>query len=275
MADEFSFDVFLSHSSRDKDVIRELAERLKRDGLRVWFDQWEIKPGDSIPSKIEEGLEHSRVLVLCMSANAFGSDWSQLEAGTFRFRDPLNKDRRFVPLRLDDAPIKGSLAQFLYINWLLQDREQEYPKLLESCRQLVKPAALEPQVTGEKIAEKAIQLANKYRPEAYAFSPDGKLVLSAENTKTVRLWDVKTGRCLRVFKGHTDSPVWSVVWSANQRRALSSAKDMTVRLWNVETGQCLRVFEAHSGPVKCVGWSTDQRRAISGCWMWGEDNLRL
>ena len=57
--------------------------------------------GDSIPAKIEEGLEHSRVLVLCMSANAFGSEWAQLEAGTFRFRDPLNKERRFIPLRLD------------------------------------------------------------------------------------------------------------------------------------------------------------------------------
>ena len=56
------------------------------------------------------------MLVLCMSAQAFGSDWAQLEAGTFRFRDPLNRERRFIPLRLDDAPIKGSLAQFLYIN---------------------------------------------------------------------------------------------------------------------------------------------------------------
>ena len=52
-------------------------------------------------AKIEEGLEHSRVLVLCMSANAFGSDWAQLESGTFRFRSPLNKERRFLPLRLD------------------------------------------------------------------------------------------------------------------------------------------------------------------------------
>ena len=66
-------------------------------------------------AKIEEGLERSRVLVLCMSAHAFGSDWAQLESGTFRFRDPLNKERRFLPLRLDDAPTKGSLAQFLYI----------------------------------------------------------------------------------------------------------------------------------------------------------------
>ena len=132
MADDFKYDVFLSHSSKDKEVVRGVAERLRGDGLRVWFDEWEIRPGDSIPAKIEAGLEHSRVLVLCMSAQAFGSDWAQLEAGTFRFRDPLNQHRRFIPLRLDDAPIKGSLAQFLYINWRAEDREQEYAQCLEA-----------------------------------------------------------------------------------------------------------------------------------------------
>jgi hypothetical protein len=82
MADEFSFDVFLSHSSKDKAIARDVAERLRRDGLRVWFDEWVLRAGDSIPAKIEEGLEHSRVLacpavasarrrMLCMSANAF------------------------------------------------------------------------------------------------------------------------------------------------------------------------------------------------------------
>ena len=129
MSDEFSFDVFLSHSSKDKDVVRAIAERLRAAGLRVWLDEWILRPGHNIQHEIDEGLEHSRVLVLCMSANAFGSDWAQLEAGTFRFRDPLNKERRFIPLRLDDAPIKGSLAQFLHINWLRPDREQEYAKL--------------------------------------------------------------------------------------------------------------------------------------------------
>ena len=134
MPDEFPYDVFLSHSAKDKAVVRPLAERLRKDGVKVWFDEWVLKPGDSIPAKIEEGLERSRVLVLCMSANAFGSDWAQLESGTFRFRDPLNKERRFLPLRLDDAPIKGSLAQFLYINWLPAARKQQYAKLLEACR---------------------------------------------------------------------------------------------------------------------------------------------
>jgi hypothetical protein len=118
MPEDFRYDVFLSHSAKDKAAVRPVAERLKKDGLKVWLDDWKIRPGDNIPSKIKEGLEHSRVLVLCMSANAFGSDLAQLESGTFRFRDPLNQDRRFTPLRLDDAPIKGSLAQFFYINWL-------------------------------------------------------------------------------------------------------------------------------------------------------------
>src|SRR5436190_12702563 len=134
MSEPSGFDVFLSYSAKDKPVVRAVAERLRADGLRVWFDDWEIRPGDHIAAKIENGLEHSRVLVLCMSANAFGSDWSQLEAGTFRFRDPLNQERRFIPLRLDDAPVKGSLAQFLHIDWRAGAREESYPKLLEASR---------------------------------------------------------------------------------------------------------------------------------------------
>ena len=134
MAETFAYDVFLSHSAKDKAVVRPLAKRLRADGLRVWFDEWEIKPGDSIPAKIEDGLEHSRVLLLSMSTNALGSDWAQLESHTFRFRDPLNKERRFIPVRLDDAHPKGSLAQFLYIDWRPENREQEYAKLLEACQ---------------------------------------------------------------------------------------------------------------------------------------------
>jgi hypothetical protein len=111
MSEPFDYDVFLSHSAKDKAVVRPLAERLRKDGVKVWFDEWVLKPGDSIPAKIEEGLERSRVLVLCMSAHAFGSDpaTAGLESGTFRMRghhalrDPLNKERRFLPLRLGDA----------------------------------------------------------------------------------------------------------------------------------------------------------------------------
>jgi hypothetical protein len=142
----------------------------------VWFDEWVLKPGDSIPAKIEEGLEHSRVLALCMSANAFGSDWAQLEAGTFRFRDPLNKERRFIPLRLDDAPIKGSLTQFIYIDWRpAADREQEYMKLLAACQ----PTAA-PLVDGTKRGGKdAIGVSGGVTQEEPASTSPDRVVVNA------------------------------------------------------------------------------------------------
>jgi WD40 repeat protein len=264
MSDQFIFDVFLSHSSRDKAVVRDVAERLRKDGLRVWFDEWVLRPGDSIPAKIEEGLEGSRVLVLCMSAQAFGSDWARLESYTFRFRDPLNKERAFVLLRLDKSPIKGSLALFLYINWLAEEREQEYAKLLEACRPPAKPKA-EVEAARDQAAERAIQLDYKAGILAYAFSPDGKRALSGGYDHTVRLWDIESGHCLRVLEGHTDD-VCSVALSADQRRALSGSSDRTVGLWDVETGRRLLTFGGHTDRVLSVAWSADQRRSLSGSW---------
>jgi small GTP-binding protein len=262
MADDFKYDVFLSHSSKDKAVVHALAERLRADGLRIWFDDWELPDGDNNPAKIEEGLAHSRALVLCMSSHAFGSDWAKLEGYTFRFRDPLNKKRRFIPLRLDESSIKGDLTQFIYINWLLKDREQEYAKLLEACRRPSKITTAEAQTTREEIAEKVIQLGSKMDIYAYAFSLDGKFTLTGGNDETVRLWDMETGTCLRMFKGHTNY-VETVVWSADLRRALSGSGDTTMRLWETQTGRCLRVFKGHMSPVRGVAWSADQDRALS------------
>ena len=41
----FTYDVFLNHSAKDKAVVRPLAERLRADGVKVWFGEWEIMPG--------------------------------------------------------------------------------------------------------------------------------------------------------------------------------------------------------------------------------------
>lgn len=154
-------------------------------------------------------------------------------SNTFRFRDPLNKERRFIPLRLDEAMIKGSLAQFLYINWLPDEREQEYAKLLEACRPLAKPTLAEAAIAREQVTEKVIQLNPKGTTfGAYAFSPDGNRALACSSNNTVHLCDVGTGKYLRAFKGHTRE-VNDVAWSADQRLALSGDSKGGIRVWDL------------------------------------------
>jgi small GTP-binding protein len=265
MADEFTYDVFLSHSVKDKEVVRPIAERLRADGLRVWFESWEISlvaTKSRRAEKIEEGLEHSRVLVLCLSVHAFG-EWAQLEASTFRFRDPLNKERRFISLRLDEAHTDVALEQFSYIKWFPEQRNQEYVKLLEACRPPVQPLTAQPSGARLEFAEEVRQLGSTFSIYDYAFSPDGSRAITAGRDNPMRLWDTKTGRLVSLFKGHTNA-VWSVAWSPDQCQVLSGSSDDTVRLWNIETENCLRVFEGHHDYVRSVSWSADQRFALSG-----------
>ncbi len=263
MADQFNYDVFLSHSVKDKPIVRELAERLRKDGLRVWLDEWVLKPGDHVQAKIEEGLEQSRVLVLCMSANAFGSDWAQLEAGTFRFRDPLNRERRFIPLRLDAADIKGSLVQFLYINWLPEAREPEYAKLVEACQ----PSRHQflPESTEENLpfTEKDFSNGHKGHINVMAISPDGMQVLTGGDDDTLRLWELVSGRCLLVLKGHTNR-IWSVAWKDDGQQALSGSDDGTVRLWDIPNRRCLKVLGFNDEWVRSIAWRKDGQQALFG-----------
>jgi len=61
VSSEFQYDVFLSHNAKDKPRVRRLAERLRSAGLRVWFDEWVIQPGDG-PSPVgREGVAKGRV----------------------------------------------------------------------------------------------------------------------------------------------------------------------------------------------------------------------
>lgn len=239
MPEEFAYDVFLSHSAKDKAVVRPLAERLRQDGLKVWFDEWEIKRRDSIPAKIEEGLEHSRVLVLCMSAQAFGSDWAQLEAGTFRFRDPLNQDRRFIPLRLDDSLVKGSLAQSLYINWHSKAREMEYEKLLEACQPQAKPTSAK---QAHLLALDRVCRGHAGKVFDVSVTPDGRTAASCSEDGEVRIWDVAEGICRQCCVGHKAS-VFAVAITHDGSKVISGGKDRTIRIWNAATGDCLGVSE--------------------------------
>lgn len=75
-----TFDVFISHASEDKaEVVRPLATALKGAGLSVWYDEFELKIGDSLRRKIDKGLASSRFGVVVLSKAFFGRGWPEYE----------------------------------------------------------------------------------------------------------------------------------------------------------------------------------------------------
>lgn len=73
------YDVFVSHASEDKDVARPLAEALRERGLAVWFDEQELRIGDSLRRKIDQGIARSRFGIVILSAPFFSKGWPQYE----------------------------------------------------------------------------------------------------------------------------------------------------------------------------------------------------
>jgi WD40 repeat protein len=67
---------------------------------------------------------------------------------------------------------------------------------------------------------------------------DGRRVVSASWDNTLRIWDRKTGACLRIFKGHIGS-VNSIALSTDGQRVVSGSNDKTLRIWDAEFGVCL------------------------------------
>lgn len=55
--------VFISHSARDADWARLFAQALKQRGVTVWFDEFDVRPGESLRDALESGLRSSDVLV--------------------------------------------------------------------------------------------------------------------------------------------------------------------------------------------------------------------
>lgn len=74
------YDVFISHASEDKKTVaRPLFEKLSSAGLKVWYDESELKIGDSLRRKIDEGLNASKFWVVILSKDFFRKDWTKYE----------------------------------------------------------------------------------------------------------------------------------------------------------------------------------------------------
>ncbi len=96
-----------------------------------------------------------------------------------------------------------------------------------------------------------------------AVTADGRRVLSGSHDRTLRLWDLQTGRLLRTFIGHLDG-VFTVATSPDGRAAFSASHDGTFMLWDLQTGEPRLVVSEDGDPLYSAAVTPDGQFALSG-----------
>jgi hypothetical protein len=108
--------VFLSHSSRDKPAVEELARRLAKEGIQAWLDKWHLIPGDPWQPAIENALAESETCAVFVGPSGFGP-WQNEEMRAAIDQRVRDSGRRFrvVPVLLPGAKRaeRSSLPTFL------------------------------------------------------------------------------------------------------------------------------------------------------------------
>ena len=108
--------VFLCHAHEDKDrFVIAFATDLRRLGIEVWLDTWEIRPGDPLVERIfDDGIRNSDAMIAVVSRHSVNKPWvkEELSAGVVRkIRDGI----RLIPIILDDVEVPQSLSSTLWV----------------------------------------------------------------------------------------------------------------------------------------------------------------
>jgi hypothetical protein len=129
------YDVFLSHNRQHKAWVRELCRLLRGEGLKVFFDEDSIDPGENVVRAIERAIEASRHVILVATHSSMASEWVAMETALSIYKDPAASKTMLLPVmleKLEPALIPLSLRALNYIDLTdLRTRDREFARLLK------------------------------------------------------------------------------------------------------------------------------------------------
>jgi hypothetical protein len=146
--------VFVSYARGDRSVAEEIVQALTRASISVWVDSWELKAGDSIASRVREGLAASDFLVVLLSPESASSRWVRDEVDLALSTELRQRSITVVPAILRDCEVSPSLRSFLPID-LRGDRASGISRLVEriSLAQDIDFSRLDPRRFEELVAD--------------------------------------------------------------------------------------------------------------------------
>ena len=119
--------IFISHSSKDKNSVEKLIPYLIGAGLPVWFDKYSIHVGDSIVDKVQEGLEESQGIIFWITENFLASNWCKYEMRAF-IKKLIEEDALIISI-LDNDINAAQLPIFLRDIKYMINKENDYNEI--------------------------------------------------------------------------------------------------------------------------------------------------
>lgn len=140
-------DVFISHASEDKDgFVRGLAQGLRERGVDVWYDEFELKVGDSLRRSIDNGLAYSRFGIVVLSSAFFAKNWPQYELDGLVAKENAAGDKVILPIwhkvSKDEVMKQSStLGDRVALNTGIQGLEEITDQLVDVVKPAHKPVS--------------------------------------------------------------------------------------------------------------------------------------
>lgn len=193
-----SFDSFISHASEDKEsFVEPLANGLKKLGLKIWYDRFELKVGDSLRESIEAGLAGSKYGIVVFSPSFFKKRWTRQELNGLFSREMSGKKNRILPI------LHGVRISELTRRYPIQaDRFclSSTMEMSELCRQLVDKIRPE-LLTLDNLKARSLESASALIESLKRGSPTYGFSVSVASDA-----DGKVQQKIQISKGADDAP---------------------------------------------------------------------
>lgn len=131
------YDVFISHSVRDKEFVLKLAKDLMENGLNIWLDEWNLGLGDTIADSIKHAIDESRFIFLIMSPDYFTSAWTTQEWQMAMHREVETDSIKTIPIYYRSCDIPPILQTKQWADFRNPENYKEsFNKLIRQVRYL-------------------------------------------------------------------------------------------------------------------------------------------
>ncbi len=168
LAPSFSWDVFVSYSSKDQEFVREVVADLEAHSVRVWWDEKAIRPAERIREAINQGIQESASVLVFISPRSLASRWVLNELDTAMLKEMERRQAVVIPIllgRVDIAELPGDLRGKKFID-LRGNKRAKYHTVRDGLMSAIAIASSRPELAPDRtfvVGDDLVRFFHNYR----------------------------------------------------------------------------------------------------------------